>query len=156
MHPTPQCIRLKCVCVCEGDTVFGRGCYAMQTSNDILTLISAISSFFCMLCFSVTRMPFSSRMLLQRGSTLSLMRTFLMEMGGILEGFVCCIRRKSPGRARVADEDLRCKRTSATSDDGHGKLLVLVAFEWLCGCGGRPPLQKKTRPLSCASHPTGA
>lgn len=49
------------------------------------TLISAISSSFFMLVFSVTRMPFSSRMLLHRGSTLSLIRTVLMEMGAMLE-----------------------------------------------------------------------
>lgn len=39
-----------------------------------------------MLGFSVTRMPFSSRMALQRGSTLSLINTVWMEIGAMIEG----------------------------------------------------------------------
>lgn len=49
------------------------------------TLISAISSSFFMFCFSVTRMPCSSRIALHRGSTLSLINTVLTEIGAILE-----------------------------------------------------------------------
>lgn len=53
----------------------------------IVTLISAINSSFFMFCFSVTRMPFSSRIVLQRGSTLSLISTVWMEIETILGGF---------------------------------------------------------------------
>ena len=56
----------------------------MQQSRTNFTLISASSSSFFMFCFSVTRMPFSSRMALQRGSTLSLINTLLMQIGAIL------------------------------------------------------------------------
>lgn len=47
------------------------------------TRISAINASFVMFCFSVTRMPFSSRIDLQRASTLSLIRTVLTEIGAI-------------------------------------------------------------------------
>lgn len=47
------------------------------------TFISAINSSFFMFCFSVTRMPFSSRIVLQRGSTLSLISTEVMEIGAM-------------------------------------------------------------------------
>lgn len=51
--------------------------------NAARTFISAINSSFFMFCFSVTRMPFSSRMALQRGSTLSLISTEVMEIGAM-------------------------------------------------------------------------
>lgn len=54
------------------------------THSAITTFISAINSSLVMFCFSVTRMPFSSRIALQRGSTLSLISTVLMEIGAIL------------------------------------------------------------------------
>lgn len=54
------------------------------TQSAITTFISAINSSLVMFCFSVTRMPFSSRIVLQRGSTLSLISTVLMEIGAIL------------------------------------------------------------------------
>lgn len=61
----------------EGGT---RGC---TLCNAARTFISAINSSFFMFCFSVTRMPFSSRMALQRGSTLSLISTEVMEIGAM-------------------------------------------------------------------------
>lgn len=51
--------------------------------NAARTFISAINSSFFMFCFSVTRIPFSSRMALQRGSTLSLISTEVMEIGAM-------------------------------------------------------------------------
>lgn len=67
---------------------------SLHNKRPALTPISAINSSFFMFCFSVTRMPFSSRIALQRGSTLSLISTDLMEVGAILGFFSVGLRMR--------------------------------------------------------------
>lgn len=67
----------------KGGLVQEKEATQQEKRDDTFTFNSAISSSFFMFCFSVTRMPFSSRIALQRGSTLSLISTVLMEMGAI-------------------------------------------------------------------------